>query len=42
MTPPPCGCVRVGEVGGDMVQRLDVSEDSSTEEREGEPGEACL
>ena len=40
MTPPPCGCVRVGEVGeGDMVQQLVVSEDSSTEERE---GEACL
>ena len=41
ITPPPCGCVRVGEVQiGEMDHNvMEVSEDVSTEEME---GEVCL
>ena len=39
VTPPPCGCVRVGEVQVGEMDHLEVSEDISTEEME---GEACL
>ena len=39
VTPPPCGCVRVGEVQVGELDHLEVSEDVSTEEME---GEACL
>jgi len=39
VAPPPCGCVRVGEVEVEGEVDWQVSEDSSTEERE---GEVCL